>query len=76
MGTAGTGDVLAGVVGALLGRHGGWLAATAGVYIHGRAGDLAAEASGEEGLLAGDLAESLPRAIESLRRPGGASSGR
>ena len=76
MGTAGTGDVLAGVVGALLARHESWLAATAGVYVHGRAGDLAAETRGEAGLLAGDLAESLPRAIESLRRAGGASSGR
>jgi hydroxyethylthiazole kinase-like uncharacterized protein yjeF len=76
MGTAGTGDVLAGVVGALLARHGGWLAAVAGVYVHGRAGDLAAEASGEAGLLAGDLVDSLPRAIESLRRSGGTSSGR
>jgi NAD(P)H-hydrate epimerase len=76
MGTAGTGDVLAGVVGALLARHEAWAAATAGVYVHGRAGDLAAETSGEEGLVAGDLVESLPRAIESLRGPGGTSSGR
>jgi NAD(P)H-hydrate epimerase len=72
LGTAGTGDVLSGVVGGLLARHPPWLAATAGVYVHGRAGDLAAESRGEEGLLAGDLVESLPAAIESLSRPGGA----
>jgi hydroxyethylthiazole kinase-like uncharacterized protein yjeF len=70
MGTGGTGDVLAGVVGALLARHESWLAATAGVYVHGRAGDLAAATLGEEGLLAGDVVDSLPRAVESLRGRG------
>ncbi len=75
MGTGGTGDVLAGVVGALLARHEAWLAATSGVYVHGWAGDLAAEALGEEGLLAGDVVESLPRALASRRGRGGASSG-
>jgi NAD(P)H-hydrate epimerase len=74
MASGGTGDVLAGVVGALLARHDAWKAATVGAYVHGRAGDLAAEASGEEGLTAGDLAEALPRAIESVRPAGGASS--
>jgi NAD(P)H-hydrate epimerase len=72
MASGGTGDVLAGVVGALLARHDAWRAATAGAYVHGRAGDLAAEASGEEGLAAGDLAEALPRAIDSVRSAGGA----
>jgi NAD(P)H-hydrate epimerase len=67
MASGGAGDVLAGVVGALIARHDAWRAATAGAYVHGRAGDLAAEASGEEGLAAGDLAEALPRAIESVR---------
>ncbi|MCG6919962.1 MAG: NAD(P)H-hydrate dehydratase [Acidobacteria bacterium] len=71
MASGGTGDVLSGVIGALLARHDGWLAATAGVYVHGRAGDLAAQACGEEGLAAGDLQEALPRAIESVRPPAG-----
>jgi NAD(P)H-hydrate epimerase len=76
MATGGTGDVLAGVVGSLLGRHGALLAATAAVVVHGRAGDLAARARGEEGMTAGDVVEALPEAIESVRRAagGGASA--
>lgn len=70
MGTGGTGDVLSGVVGALLARHEAWLAATAGVFVHGQAGDRAAESLGEEGLLAGDLAEAIPGVLRSLGRPG------
>jgi len=76
MATGGTGDVLAGIVGSLLARHGALLAATAGVVVHGRAGDLAARARGEEGMTAGDVVEALPEAIESIRRAagGGASA--
>ncbi len=77
MATGGTGDVLAGVVGSLLARHGALLAATAAVVVHGRAGDLAALERGEEGLIAGDVVEALPAAIESVRRSaGGGTSGR
>jgi NAD(P)H-hydrate epimerase len=72
--TGGTGDVLAGIVGALLARHGALLAATAGVLVHGRAGDIAARQRGEEGMIAGDVIEALPEAIESIRRAGGVSS--
>jgi hydroxyethylthiazole kinase-like uncharacterized protein yjeF len=71
MATGGTGDVLAGVVGSLLARHGALLAATAAVVVHGRAGDLVAQDRGEEGLTAGDVVEALPAAIESVRRVGG-----
>jgi NAD(P)H-hydrate epimerase len=71
MATGGTGDVLAGVVGSLLARHGALLSATAAVVVHGRAGDLAARARGEEGLTAGDLIEALPAAIESVRLAAG-----
>ena len=74
MATGGTGDVLAGVVGSLLARHGALVAATAAAYVHGRAGDLAAERWGEEGLTAGDLAEALPLAIERIRAGGGPSA--
>ncbi len=76
MATGGTGDVLAGVVGSLLARHGALLAATAAVVVHGRAGDLAARVRGEEGMTAGDVVEALPEAIESVRRAagGGASA--
>ena len=70
MATGGTGDVLAGVTGGLLARHGALLSATAAVVVHGRAGDLAARQRGQEGLTALDVVEALPAAIESLRRPG------
>jgi NAD(P)H-hydrate epimerase len=62
--TAGTGDVLTGVIGGLLARGlspfaAGW----AGAYIHGLAGIVAAERHGA-GVLAGDVAEAVPDAIE------------
>jgi len=60
MATGGTGDVLAGLVGALL--AGGLPAASAarvGAFVHGRAGDLAARTHGQRGLLASDLAAAL-----------------
>lgn len=68
MATAGTGDVLAGILGALLARGlGPWGAATAGVFVHGLAGDRAAGRLGEESLLAGDVIDSLPEAIREVR---------
>ena len=68
--TAGTGDVLSGVAGALLARgSSGWEAATAGVYLHGLAGDLAARRLGQESLMAGDVIAALPEAIRLLREP-------
>jgi NAD(P)H-hydrate epimerase len=68
MATGGTGDVLAGVVGALLARGlDAWVAATAGVYVHGLAGDIAAARLGEEALVASDLIDSLPEAIRRVR---------
>jgi NAD(P)H-hydrate epimerase len=74
MATGGTGDVLAGLVGALLARHGALLAATAGVLVHARAGDIAARERGEDGMSAGDLVEALPAAVETVRAAGGARS--
>ncbi len=68
--TAGTGDVLAGAIGALLGR--GLEARDAcrlGTWVHGRAADrLAAERS--QGWTAGDVADAMPHAIEELRGMG------
>lgn len=70
MATAGSGDVLTGVVGALLARRLDPLAATLfAVHIHGRAGDLAAAALGEEGLIAGDILEHLPEALREHSTP-------
>lgn len=68
MATGGTGDVLSGVIGALLARGlDGWTAAVAGVYLHGAAGDDAAERRGEESLVAGDLLDSVPTVLRRLR---------
>jgi hydroxyethylthiazole kinase-like uncharacterized protein yjeF len=67
MATAGTGDVLAGIVGALLARGAdAWTAATSAVYVHGAAGDDAASRLGEESLTASDLIASLPAVLRSL----------
>lgn len=64
MATAGSGDVLTGVIGGLLARGLKPIeAALAGVYIHGLAGDLAATKTGEISLIAGDIVEFLPQAI-------------
>jgi NAD(P)H-hydrate epimerase len=62
--TAGTGDVLSGVIGAYLAKAmDAFHAACAGVHIHVRAGRLAAETIGTEGVIAGDVIELLPRAL-------------
>jgi NAD(P)H-hydrate epimerase len=61
--TAGTGDVLAGVLGALLAKGmAPFTAACAAVRLHARAGLLAAERVGAEGVTASDVIEALPGA--------------
>jgi NAD(P)H-hydrate epimerase len=61
MATAGAGDVLAGVVGALMAQgFEPWRAATMGVVAHAMAGDKAAREIGERGLLASDIMRQLP----------------
>jgi hydroxyethylthiazole kinase-like uncharacterized protein yjeF len=66
--TAGTGDVLSGVIGAYLGKSmDPFQAACAGVLVHGAAGKLAAERIGLEGVIARDVIELLPRALEVTR---------
>jgi ADP-dependent NAD(P)H-hydrate dehydratase / NAD(P)H-hydrate epimerase len=70
MATGGTGDVLAGITGALLARGcDAWTAATAATYVHGVAGDRAAARLGEEALLASDLVEALAEALRALEVP-------
>jgi ADP-dependent NAD(P)H-hydrate dehydratase / NAD(P)H-hydrate epimerase len=67
MATAGTGDVLTGmIVGLLAQGFSPWNAACAAVYVHGRAGDLAASTYGEHGLIARDVIAAIPEAIRSL----------
>jgi NAD(P)H-hydrate epimerase len=62
--TAGTGDVLSGVIGAYLAkRMDPFHAACAGVFVQARAGRLAAEEIGPEGVIAGDVIARLPRAL-------------
>jgi NAD(P)H-hydrate epimerase len=65
MASGGTGDALTGMIGSFLAQ--GYTASQAaclGVYLHGRAGDLAAEEKGEASMIAGDLIEKLPQAIK------------
>jgi NAD(P)H-hydrate epimerase len=66
--SAGTGDVLAGVIGALLARGvSADLAAGAGVFVHGLAGERAGKRR-PWGVVAGDVIDALPGAIASLGR--------
>ncbi|MCR5312293.1 MAG: NAD(P)H-hydrate dehydratase [Bacteroidaceae bacterium] len=68
MATAGSGDVLTGVILSLLAQEYSPEQATLlGVYLHGLAGDIAAEKLGYEGVLAGDIVECLPAAFLRLR---------
>jgi NAD(P)H-hydrate epimerase len=65
MATAGSGDVLTGVIASFAARGmSAFEAATAGVYIHGLAGDIASEHQGEYGLIATDIVHALPAAIK------------
>jgi NAD(P)H-hydrate epimerase len=67
MATAGTGDVLTGMIGAFLARGlSPWDAARLAVYAHGDAGDRAARRRGEDSLIAADLIDELPRTLIDL----------
>jgi NAD(P)H-hydrate epimerase len=64
MATGGSGDVLSGLLGALLAQGlEAFPAAVLGVYIHGLAGDLARDEKGETGMIASDLLGHLPMAF-------------
>ncbi|MEQ8200468.1 MAG: NAD(P)H-hydrate dehydratase [Syntrophomonadaceae bacterium] len=64
MATAGSGDVLSGIIAGLIAQGlKTQRAAAAGVYIHGRAGDQAAAELGQRGMIAGDLIDYLPDAL-------------
>ena len=65
--TGGTGDVLTGLVAALIGQKmSGYDAACLGAWAHGRAGDLAAADLSEVALTAADLPDYLPRVFKEL----------
>jgi NAD(P)H-hydrate epimerase len=67
MATGGTGDVLTGLIAALIGQKlDPFSAAVLGVWAHGRAGDLAAAAVGRTALIATDLLTHLPSALKEV----------
>jgi ADP-dependent NAD(P)H-hydrate dehydratase len=64
MATAGSGDVLTGILAALMGQRLTDLdAAVLGTYLHGLAGDIAAQRVGQVSLMATDIIDALPEAI-------------
>lgn len=68
MATAGSGDVLAGMIASLLGQDvPPYEAAVAGAYIHGLAGDLAAEEKGACGMTASDISEHIGDALKTIQ---------
>ncbi|HWG95642.1 MAG TPA: NAD(P)H-hydrate dehydratase [Nitrospira sp.] len=69
MATAGTGDVLTGMMVGLLAQGiPSWEAACAATYLHGTAGDLAAVRTGQAGLIAGDVIEEIPHALRLIHQ--------
>lgn len=68
MASAGMGDVLAGILAALLAQgFGVEEALKLGVFLHGFVGDRVAESQGEMGMIASDVVEALPRGIKDLQ---------
>ncbi|UCH11830.1 MAG: NAD(P)H-hydrate dehydratase [Candidatus Omnitrophota bacterium] len=69
MATAGSGDVLTGIIGSFLAQGTTpYEAAKLAVYIHGLAGDLAAKETGEVSLIAGDILAKVPEAIKKIKK--------
>ena len=76
MATAGSGDVLTGVITSLVGQGlPAFDACCVGVNVHGVAGDFAAESVGETSLIATDIVEFLPNAFKKLANAGSAKIG-
>lgn len=68
MATAGSGDVLTGLILSLLSQdYKSDVAVRLGVFLHGLAGDIAAEEKGYEGMIASDIVECIPKAIMRMR---------
>ena len=72
MATGGTGDVLTGMIAGIIAQHPDDVARSvlAGVYLHGLAGDVAGERTGEYALIATDLINAAPEAIARLQQWG------
>lgn len=70
MATGGTGDVLTGILAAMLGQgYDTFDAAILGVFLHGLSADLAAEELGQEAVIASDLIDYMPRAYQKINEP-------
>ena len=68
MATAGSGDVLTGVIAALMGQGlSNFDATVLGVYVHGVAGDVAADRLGQISVMATDIIDALPAALKKMR---------
>ena len=68
MATAGSGDVLTGMIAAFVAQGlSGFEAARYGAYVHGRAGDLAAKAKTRLSMIASDIIDFIPKAVRSLQ---------
>ncbi len=66
--SAGTGDVLSGAIAGLLGQGLSYFdAASLGVYLHGKVGEMVKSRLGDAGMVASDLLPELPRAINQLK---------
>jgi NAD(P)H-hydrate epimerase len=72
MATGGTGDILTGIMAGLMAQNPDHIvdAVTAAVHLHGLAGDVACEATGEQALVATDLVKTLPEAMRRVRAAG------
>lgn len=66
MATGGSGDVLAGIIGAMLCQLTVRRAVRTAVWLHGRAGDIAARDHGEYGMIASDIIGALPMAMKEI----------
>lgn len=70
MATAGSGDVLTGILLGLYAQSGETeKVVLAGVYLHGLAGDKAAEIHSEEAMISGDIINYLPEAFKAIKKP-------
>ncbi|SVD04732.1 uncharacterized protein METZ01_LOCUS357586, partial [marine metagenome] len=70
--SAGTGDVLAGIIGGLVAQGvDPFDAATCGVYLHGAAAQSLSQTIGDAGLMAGDLLSQIPKQIKQLKDSSG-----
>lgn len=69
MATAGSGDVLAGIIAGYLAQDQDQvMAAVMGCYLHGMAGDIAAKEKGTRAMIASDILEAIPRALTQVRK--------